>query len=522
MLRFQRLIPLVAASALCAAAVNVAPAAASTTQASIFQDDSQLFANPAGTLQTFRNLGVSRVRVGMDWSHVAPQPTSTVRPNFNAADPAAYPAANWAVYDAIVRDAQADGISVYFILTGPAPLWATGPGAPANVALAFREAWKPSASAFNQFVRAVGTRYSGHYQGLPRVNFWSIWNEPNYGFDLAPQATHHDTVEVGAMQYRGLVDAAWSGLAATGHGRDTILIGETAPRGLDHPIGDFSGVKPLRFLRALYCVGSNYRPLRGAAARERGCPTSAAGSRRFRSQHPGLFNASGYAAHPYPGAIDLPPNETTALASGNHVVRGSDPDFVDFARIGVLEGTLDRLNRAYGSRTRFPIWNTEYGYQTKPPEPNARINAATAAVYVNWGEYLSWRQPRLKSYMQYLLVDPPGHNFASGLLFSNGAPKADYDAYRMPLFMPVTSGRRGRALEVWGGARPARYGGSRSVAIQFQAGSRGAWQTLKIVPLSRGDYFDVRLRFSRSGSVRLVWSGNGQVLHSRSQQVSIR
>ena len=68
----------------------------------------------------------------------------------------------------------------------------------------------------------------------------------------------------------GLVAAAWSALAATGHttATDTILIGETAPRGINtgnHP-GNFSGMLPLRFIRAMYCVDSDLKPLRGTAA----------------------------------------------------------------------------------------------------------------------------------------------------------------------------------------------------------------------------------------------------------------
>ena len=235
-----------------------------------------------------------------------------------------------------------------------------------------------------------------------------------------------------------------------------------------------------------------------------------------------MFSASGYAAHPYPGSLDAPPNVATALGPNNTVVRGNDPDFTDLPKMGTLERVLDRLNGVYGSRTHFPIWNTKYGYQTRPPEAVAQINAATAAIYINWGEYLMWRQPRIKSYMQYLLVDPPGGNFASGLEFASGTPKADYDAYRVPLFMPSTSARRGRPLEVWGGARASRFGGSRSVAIQFQAGSRGSFQTLKVVPLSSHGYFDVRQAFSGSGTIRLVWGNSaGQMLHSRSQKVSI-
>ena len=230
-------------------------------------------------------------------------------------------------------------------------------------------------SEFKSFVTAVGTRYSGTYRGLPRVTFWSIWNEPNYGISLAPQATNHDTIEVGAWSYRNIVDAAWSALHTSGHGRDTILIGETAPRGLDHPIGNYSGVKPLRFLRALYCVDSSYRPLGGSAAKARGCPTTSSASARFRSQHPALFQASGFSDHPY--AQGFSPSTLTYACSGSKVCGShtrSDPDYADFAVLPRLERTLDRLNRVYGSRTQFPIWSTEYGYWTNPPD-----KAATSA-----------------------------------------------------------------------------------------------------------------------------------------------
>ena len=43
---------------------------------------------------------------------------------------------------------------------------------------------------------------------------------------------------------------------------------------------------PLRFIRALYCVGPSLKPLQGQAAAERGCPTDAAGTQQFRSAHP--------------------------------------------------------------------------------------------------------------------------------------------------------------------------------------------------------------------------------------------
>ena len=82
---------------------------------------------PGPTLQTLRELGVGVVRVTLAWNTVAP----AKRPSgFNPVLPASYPAANWSIYDQIVRDAHADGIAVDFSLTGPAPLWAAGAASP--------------------------------------------------------------------------------------------------------------------------------------------------------------------------------------------------------------------------------------------------------------------------------------------------------------------------------------------------------------------------------------------------------
>ena len=510
-------------------AVPVTNASASGTQEAIFQDDLTLMNNPVGTLQTMRDLGVTRVRVGLYWSHIAPG--GTRKPSHFSTTNPSDSHYNWGNYDQIVSQAKADGIQVYFLLTGPAPMWATGGGQPAGGP---RGQWRPSAKEFGAFVRAAGTRYSGTYKpngastALPKISFWSIWNEPNYGIDLAPQATNNNTVEASAQQYRGIADNAWSALQATHHSRDTILIGETAPHGTNHP-GNFSGIKPLRWLRALYCVDSNYRPLTGSAARARGCPTTSSGIRNFAKAHPVLFKASGFASHPY--VQGFPPNQLTYLCGSTLCPSRtkSDPDFADLATINRLMRTLDRLNRVYGSRTQFPIWNTEYGYWTNPPEAAARISPATAAYYINWAEYLSWHNKRIASYSQYLLVDPPLNNFASALEFKNGKPKVTFNAYMLPIMLPVTSTRKGRSLEVWGAVRPAHFAtvdglGTQQALIQFQANSKGGWSTVKTVKItsSRG-YFDVRQTFSGNGSVRIAWTNeSGHQITSRTVKISVK
>ena len=513
MLRIRRLLPLAALLTL-VAGLHATAAFASSTQESIIQDDALMKFDPAGTLTTLKSLGVTRVRLSVTWDSLAPSPNSKKIPKgFKGGDPASYPAKGWAIYDAIARDAKADGIGLDFMLTGPAPRWATGPGMPKGVHLQ----WKPNAVQFGAFAKAVGTRYSGHYHGLPRINFWSIWNEPNYGYDLAPQTTNHDSIEVGAAIYRGLLSHAWSSLAQSGHkpGRDTILIGETAPRGLDHGIGGFQGVKPLRFLRALYCVDSHYRELRGSAARARSCPTTAAGSRAFRKQNPSLFSASGFSDHPYTlQGKPAPPNRATNLNGPGR----SDPDFADLPEIGRLEGVLDHLNRVYGSRSHFNVWSTEYAYRTKPPD-HVGVSLANQAYYLNWAEYISYKQRRISSFDQYLLVDPPSGSFASGLEFNNRKPKPSFNAYRMPLYLPTTSTRKGKSIEVWGAARPAHFAsGKQSVAIQFRSSSKSAFKTLKTVAIkNKRGYFDTHMSFPSSGQVKLLWDG----FSSRTQNIKV-
>jgi hypothetical protein len=508
--------------------VTIAVPSRAVALESIFDPGPQLVTDPAATFGRMRALGADRVRMFVHWNSVAPDPSSSSTPSgFDAADPAEYPATAWAPYDAIIRAAAARRVAIDLTLGGPPPLWASGPGAPQP---SQHPQWAPSAADYGAFVRAVGTRYSGHYtppgatRPLPRVDFWAIWNEPNYGPDLAPQAIDDSTVEVSPRIYRGLVGSAYSALHATGHGRDTIVIGELAPRGITvgNSPGNFSGMVPLRFMRALYCVDLALQPLQGSAATSRGCPATPAGSRGFAAANPGLFEISGIAVHPYPQGQVAP-----------NVPAANEPDYADLPALPRLEHLLSTVAHVYGTHRELPLYSTEFGYQTNPPEKiDKAVNPAQAAIYLNWSEYISWLDPHILSYDQYLLTDPAGANsqggFASGLEFKDGARKVTYDAYRMPIFLPVTSFSADHELQVWGCVRPIRYGsprtGSRSVQIQFAAGTSGSFKTVRTVPLNGpGCYFDVGQTFAGTGSVRLAWSyPNGPQIFSRTVKVALR
>ncbi len=529
-----------AAVALGGAAAVPATALASHSQASIIEDFN-VINDPVGTLTQFRALGANTVRVIVPWQAVAPSPYATTKPNFNATDPNAYPAGGWSHFDAIVTTAQRLGLNVDLTITGGAPRWAEAQAAPKSNAVNNNfVAWKPNAAAYGQFVQAVGKRYSGSFvpsgqsTALPRVHFWAIFNEPNFGQDLGPQATHDSTYFNAPIMYRQLVNAGWHALRASGHGRDTILIGEIAaegslpgryPKATGGLPGNYGQTRALLFVRDLYCVDSSFRPLRGGAARATGCPTNVSGTRRFRAQNPGLFDASGFADHPYDGG------QSPVSRAGNKV------DYATFVDFGNLESTLDRANRTYGSGKHYAIYNTEYGEITNPPARRGYPSPPVAATYINWAEYLSWKSGRVASSMQYLLKDPAPNSgvyngFASGLEFSNGKAKATYAAYQLPVYMPSSSFSRNTNAEIWGNARPAPFmkrdgHGNQFVAIQVDR------RTLKTNRVN-GGFFDLRMKFPRGRhSVRLAYtfpkqdaflpvSELGKTIYSRSFTINVR
>ena len=500
-------------------------AGANGTQESVFQDDAYLIYHSASsvnrTLATLESLGVQRVRVTLKWSTVAPSPQSRSRPaHFDALDPAAYPRGVWSPYDRVVELAARHHIGVEFNVTAPGPLWAMRHDSP-NARAADR--WAPGVVDFFNFVYAAGLRYSGAYGTIPRVHVWSVWNEPNQPGWLAPQWRTYGGAQVrnSPRLYRLYADAAYAAFYFSKHltGRDTILIGELAPEGYETP-GFYTAMTPMPFLRALYCLDGSYRPLRGAAAAGLGCPTS--GSRQaFVHANPGLFLVSGFAHHPY-YFLHAP------------WVSTSEANFVPLANLGRLERGLDRAFGAYGVPRRLPIYLTEYGYQTDPPDPYVIVTPQQQASYLNAADYLAWKDPRVRSVAQFLLYDAgpdslyaPGDfkywdTFQTGLRFAGGAAKPAFASYQMPIWVPATRVRAGRTILVWGQLRPATHLGAQLASIQWR-GARGGYTTIARVATNREGYVNVRINPRGSGRIRIAWRpAHGALLVSRSVAISVR
>jgi hypothetical protein len=312
--------------------------------------------------------------------------------------------------------------------------------------------------------------------------------------------------------YRTLAEKAYEGLIYSGHIADTILFGETAPEGQDSPAHQatpdfYTPMTPIPFLRDLYCLSPRYRPLRGRAAQALGCP--ATGSvRMFVERYPVLFRATGYAHHPY----DFKHAPT---------YNWPDANAAPLADTGRLERFLDHALAAYGVHRRLPVYFTEYGYETNPPNPHARISPAQQAAYLNESDYIAWANPRVQEVAQYELFDaPPDHRykpsqydywdtFQTGLLYLNGTPKPAYGAYRMEIWVPHPRFHPGARTFIWGDARASnRATGSQPVSVRFRAGTRGPWRTLTVLRTVPGYGFVTgSVRLPGSGEVKLVWFG---------------
>ena len=318
---------------------------------------------------------------------------------------------------------------------------------------------KPSPKEFEAFATAVGRRYGD------RVGLWSIWNEPNHPQFLRPQFVKKRAKS--PRIYRKLFLAGQRGLAASGNGADTLLFGETAPRGTPRV------VSPLAFLRGALCLNKSYKR-KGKCSR---------------------INAGGYAHHAY----------TTRVGP-----RFRPPD-KDDVTIGVLARLTTALNKAgkVGAINRgLGIYLTEFGIQSTP-DPFVGVSLAKQAEYLSISEHMAYVNPRVKSFSQYLLGDDRPRKgsrverysgFESGLRRSNGKAKPSYDAFRLPLAVESY----GPSDVLWGRVRPAAAQTEVTILAQRRKGK--AFKPLRTVKTNHRGVFGLRAKHHDKQRYRVQWT----------------
>jgi hypothetical protein len=294
------------------------------------------------------------------------------------------PAYNWDNYDRVVLNAKKYKIQVLFSIYGT-PRWAqTGSKglnrAPAKMIL------------LRSFARAAAKRYSGSFKRsdgtvLPAVRKWLAWNEPNNPHFLKPQWLKVGTrkyIPVAARTYASICSAVWSGIHSTHLKGEVVACGSTDSYGNDAPRLARPSISPTRFLREV--------------------------------KHYGLRHFDVWAHHPY----YRKPSQSPTTPPGPHTVT--------LANIGVLTKLLSQL---YGPK---PLWITEYGYQTKPPDPLFGVSWVKQARYLTKAYAIARRNPRITMMLWFLLRDEPRlSGWQSGLFTAGGKRKPAYYAFaRLP------------------------------------------------------------------------------------------
>jgi len=303
------------------------------------------------------------IRTTVYWSKAAP-----TRP-VNAADPFD-PAYRLDDFDEFVRGAQQRGIEVMVTIWGT-PRWA----GPAQNRLPRRLA------DFQNFTRALATRYSGRFADYPHVRFFSIWNEPNRGIFLSPQFDKRGR-SVAHVNYAKLVRAGYAGIKA-GNRQALVGIGETASNGRDR--------KTSRTDRQDTHSPGKFAELLGKL--------------RPRVK----FDA--WAHHPYPTSPSMKPTQKMRWPN------------VSLASLPVFEKSLDK----WFKRRNTPVWITEYGHETKPDKRG--ISPALQRTYLSKALSMARKDARVQMFVWFILGDRPTSPWQSGLVNAADVPKPAFGTF---------------------------------------------------------------------------------------------
>jgi hypothetical protein len=420
----------------------------------VVQDDAVFLHSTPSQVQAaarqVRALGATYLRITAGWSVIAPAPRSKQRPSFDAADPGDY-GDGFKALDTAVRAAAKSGLKVELDIGFWAPRWAVGRGS----STPDRERYYPDAAQFGKFAAAVARRYSGTFHGLPAVKMFVPWNEPNHPAFLLPQ--WRGTRPIAADLYRESYLAAHDAIKAVQPDAQ-VLIGNLAATTSD-AIGH-GGIAPLRFLRELTCVDDQLNPLATKACT------------RYRP-----LDADGIAMHPYSNHFGGPGADSPSP---------DDVPVADTARLTALLSQLAARGRINGA---WPVYDTEYGYETSPPDPFQTTTPAEQAQYLGQATYLAWKDPSTRMFAQFELrdVDPRtgrrAHSsktsraywadYQSGLYYDDGRAKPAAAAFQLPFFAEREQQGLGQAVMLWGMVRPGRD--RRVVRFERQDPRTGAW-----------------------------------------------
>ena len=238
---------------------------------------------------------------------------------------------------------------------------------------------------------------------FPWVHQWTAWNEPNTRVMSSPVSPRLYVQRVLNPGYTYLHKASRA---------NQVAGGVTSPR------KTASGMSPLAFMQGM---------------------------------HAARAHLDAYAQNPYAGS----PRETPSI----------DPcswcSTLTLAHLPKIRADVTR----YFGRSK-PIWLTEWGYQTNPPDRILGVSPALQAAYVSQASLRVYRQSGVTMLINFMVRDDTsGEGWQSGFFTSNGTAKPSYRAFGLPL---AQVSRRGTRTVLWGQVRPGS--GRRPYTLQRWTG----------------------------------------------------
>jgi hypothetical protein len=265
-------------------------------------------------------------------------------------------------------------------------------------------AWSNGGHAQNWLPRSgFGSFAYAAAKHYPWVRLWTVWNEPNTAVFSRPVSP--------TLYVRRLLNPAYSLLhRASAH--NVVAGGVTSPR------KTASGMSPTTFML---------------------------GMRQARAR------LDAYAANPYP-------------SSSRETPFGDPCSWCTTLTMARLDTIRSEVTRLFGGRT--PLWLTEYGYQTNPPDRLLGVSPARQAVLIGSAALRVWNEPGTTVLIHFLVKDEPRlGGWQSGLFGARGTAKPARRAFALPL---AQVSRRGTRTVLWGQVRPGS--GRRGYVIQRWTG----------------------------------------------------
>src|SRR5437868_4440774 len=160
-------------------------------------------------------------------------------------------------------------------------------------------------------------------------------------------------------------------------------------------------------------------------------------------------------------------------------------DDVRLADLGRLQRLLDALAARGRIARRLPVDVTEYGFESRPPDPFARYDELAQARLHARATYLAWAAGAAQ-FAQFLVRDPPPGGYGgrpgtrrywsdlqTGMEDARGRPKPLARAFRLPFWAQVAQAGGRRIVLLFGAVRG--NDGTEAVRVERRAVAGGPW-----------------------------------------------